>query len=91
MEHWTVRDLMVPLEEYAVVGPDASLLDLVLALERAQRAVPPGVSRTVRCCSSAPGARSWGIWTPRSPEGGEWVGLGLPFVPIMTLLAGAYF
>ena len=42
MEHRTVRDLMVPLEEYAVVGPEASLLDAVLALDRAQAAVPPG-------------------------------------------------
>jgi CBS domain-containing protein len=33
---------MVPLEEYAVVGPNASLLDAVLALERAQRTVTPG-------------------------------------------------
>jgi CBS domain-containing protein len=33
---------MVPLEEYAVVGPDASLLDAVVALEKAQRALPPG-------------------------------------------------
>jgi len=42
MTERTVRDLMVPLEEYAVVGPDASLLDAVVALEKAQRALPPG-------------------------------------------------
>ncbi len=38
----TAGELMVPLEEYAVVGPDASLLDVVLALEKAQRALPAG-------------------------------------------------
>ena len=42
MEHRTVRDLMVPLEEYAVVGSDASLLDAVLALDKAQAAVAAG-------------------------------------------------
>ena len=42
MQHRTVRDLMVPLEEYAVVGPEASLLDAVLALDEAQGKVPPG-------------------------------------------------
>lgn len=38
----TVRELMVPLEEYAVVGPEASLLDAVLALDEAQKGLPPG-------------------------------------------------
>ena len=42
MPQRTVRDLMVPLEEYAVVGPEASLLDAVHALDSAQRTLPPG-------------------------------------------------
>ena len=42
MSQKTVRDLMVPLDEYAVVGPDASLLDAVVALEKAQRGLPAG-------------------------------------------------
>ncbi len=42
MAQKTVRDLMVPLEEYAVVDPEASLFDAVVALEKAQRALPPG-------------------------------------------------
>jgi CBS domain-containing protein len=42
MPQRTVRDLMVPLEEYAVVDPGASLLEAVLALDRAQGTLPPG-------------------------------------------------
>ena len=37
MRAYVVKDLMVPLEEYATVSEDASLLDAVLALETAQR------------------------------------------------------
>jgi CBS domain-containing protein len=36
-----IRDLMVHLDDYAVVNQDASLLDAVLALERAQKNLPP--------------------------------------------------
>ena len=36
METITVKDLMVPLEEYATVSEEASLLEAVLALEKAQ-------------------------------------------------------
>ncbi len=36
-----VRDLMIPLSEYAVVPTSATLLDAVLALETAQRDLPP--------------------------------------------------
>lgn len=36
MEEMTVMDLMVPLEEYATVSEDATLLDAVIALEEAQ-------------------------------------------------------
>jgi CBS domain-containing protein len=42
MTQKTVRDLVVPLEEYAIVDPDASLLDAVVALEKAQSALPQG-------------------------------------------------
>ncbi len=42
MAQKTVRDLMVPLEEYAVVGFEASLHDAVLALEKAQGTLPAG-------------------------------------------------
>jgi CBS domain-containing protein len=36
MEKKTVKDLMVPLDEYATVSQDATLYEAVLALERAQ-------------------------------------------------------
>ena len=36
MEAKTVKDLMVPLDEYATVSEDATLYDAVMALERAQ-------------------------------------------------------
>ena len=38
MEHLKVKDLMVPLAEYATVSEDASLYDAVVALGKAQRA-----------------------------------------------------
>jgi CBS domain-containing protein len=37
-----VKDLMVPLEEYAVVNKDATLLDAVLALDKALMKLKPG-------------------------------------------------
>ncbi len=36
-----VRDLMVHLDDYAVVDQNASLLDAVMALEKAQKNLPP--------------------------------------------------
>ncbi|MGM0453346.1 MAG: CBS domain-containing protein [Thermodesulfobacteriota bacterium] len=36
MKKKTVKDIMVPLEEYATIHQDASLFDAVLALEKAQ-------------------------------------------------------
>ncbi|UCC79711.1 MAG: CBS domain-containing protein [Candidatus Zixiibacteriota bacterium] len=41
MDKKLVRDLMVLLDDYAVVSKDASLLDAVLALEKAQENLPP--------------------------------------------------
>jgi CBS domain-containing protein len=38
MKSFTVRDLMVPLSEYATVSEDATLFEAVLALEKAQEA-----------------------------------------------------
>ena len=38
MEHTCVKDLMVPISEYATVRVGTSLLDAILALERAQEA-----------------------------------------------------
>lgn len=38
MEHLRVKDLMVPISEYATVMVGTSLLDAILALERAQEA-----------------------------------------------------
>jgi CBS domain-containing protein len=38
MKSYKVKDLMVPLSEYAVVQDDATLLDAVEALEKAQQA-----------------------------------------------------
>ena len=37
MKNYTVKELMVPLEEYATVSKDASLYDAVLALDKAQQ------------------------------------------------------
>ena len=36
MEQYPIKDLMVPLEEYATVSKEATLYDAVLALEKAQ-------------------------------------------------------
>ncbi|MGD8846999.1 MAG: CBS domain-containing protein, partial [Desulfobacteraceae bacterium] len=36
MKSKTVREFMVPIEEYATVGEDATLIDAVMALEKAQ-------------------------------------------------------
>jgi len=36
MKSYTVKDLMVPLSEYATVSEDATLYEAVLSLERAQ-------------------------------------------------------
>ncbi|MFH2065132.1 MAG: CBS domain-containing protein [Pseudomonadota bacterium] len=36
MENYTVKDLMVPISEYATVSEDATLYDAVMALEKAQ-------------------------------------------------------
>ena len=36
MDKVTIKDLMVPLDEYATVSEDATLFDAVLALEKAQ-------------------------------------------------------
>ena len=41
MNNKLVRDLMVLLDDYAVVSQNANLLDAVLALERAQKNLPP--------------------------------------------------
>jgi len=38
----TVKDLMVPLDNYAVVPEDATLLDAIVALEKSQKNLPPG-------------------------------------------------
>ncbi len=38
MEHYQVKDLMVPISEYATVATGTSLLDAILALETAQEA-----------------------------------------------------
>ena len=38
MKKRQIKDLMVPLDEYATVFEDASLADAIMALERAQRA-----------------------------------------------------
>jgi CBS domain-containing protein len=41
MNNKLVRDLMVLLDDYAVVDQDASLLDAVKALEKSQKNLPP--------------------------------------------------
>lgn len=38
----TVKDLMVPLDNYAVVPEDATLLDAIAALEKSQKNLPTG-------------------------------------------------
>ncbi|GAF88468.1 unnamed protein product, partial [marine sediment metagenome] len=41
MKTITVKELMVPLEEYATVSQEATLREAVLALEKAQMALDP--------------------------------------------------
>jgi len=41
MKTLSVKELMVPIEEYATVSPDANLYEAVLALEKAQMAFDP--------------------------------------------------
>jgi len=41
MNNKLVRDLMVLLDDYAVIDQNASLLDAVVALEKAQKNLPP--------------------------------------------------
>jgi predicted transcriptional regulator len=38
MKHYKVKDLMVPISEYAIIREDARIYDAVLALEKAQQA-----------------------------------------------------
>jgi len=42
MEEKRVRDLMLPLKEYALVSEDATLLEALYALDRAQTRLPAG-------------------------------------------------
>ncbi len=42
MDSRKVKDLMVSLEDYAVIDEDATLFDAVVALEEAQAKLPPG-------------------------------------------------
>lgn len=42
MDDKRVKDLMLPLDEYAVVPEDATLVDALVALEEAQGDLPPG-------------------------------------------------
>ncbi len=42
MDTKRVKDLMVPLDEYAVVPEEATLLEAVIALEEAQKRLPDG-------------------------------------------------
>ena len=42
METKTVKDLMLPLEEYAVVHEDATLREAMMALDQAQNRVHAG-------------------------------------------------
>jgi CBS domain-containing protein len=42
MDKKTVRDIMVPLDEYPVVSEDASILDALKALKEAQKKLPEG-------------------------------------------------
>lgn len=41
MEHKSVKELMVPLDDYAVVPSDATLVDAVRTLKRAERRLQP--------------------------------------------------
>lgn len=42
MDKTTVRDVMIPLEEYPVVSATATLADALAALDEAQKRLPPG-------------------------------------------------
>lgn len=45
MKKLKVKDLMVPLQEYAVIGEESSIYEAVLALEKAQREFSQSQSR----------------------------------------------
>ena len=45
MDNKRVKDLMLPLDEYAVVPEDATLVDALVALEKAQGTLAPGRHR----------------------------------------------
>jgi len=42
MDSKTVKDMMVALDDYAVVPENATLLDAIVALEKSQKNLPPG-------------------------------------------------
>jgi len=42
MDKKCVKDLMVPLDEYAIISQEATLLDAIIALDDAQKSLPPG-------------------------------------------------
>lgn len=42
MDEKKIKDLMVPIDEYPIVKEDATLLDVVIALENALSRLPPG-------------------------------------------------
>lgn len=42
MDNKKVKDVMVPLHEYAVVSQDATILEAITALDDAQKRLPPG-------------------------------------------------
>lgn len=37
-----VKDIMLPLDDYAIVGEEATMLDALFALDEAQKKLPPG-------------------------------------------------
>jgi len=57
-----VRDLMVPLQEYATVNEEASLYAAVLALEEAQKTFTRTATNTERYLSSTRA----GVWWAKS-------------------------
>jgi CBS domain-containing protein len=42
MDSKIVKDLMVPLDDYAVVSPESTLLEAIVALDQAQKSLPVG-------------------------------------------------
>jgi hypothetical protein len=59
---YTVKDLMVPLSEYATVSEDASLYEAVVSLEKAQEEFSTQLEKAPGEFSAPKGIRTGRFW-----------------------------